>query len=262
MGNMKKSLCIEMIFTEVGFEDRFQLARQSGFDYIEFWSWKDKDIKKIKELCRVHGLKVASFSGDQDFSMVDKRQKEDYIAFAKESMETAKFLSCGHLVVHSNALGERGVVINHYPDIAKKNKISAMLDVLKTLATEAEKSDIILALEALNTAVDHRGNFLTSTKEAAELIRSVDSSHIKILYDVYHMQIMEGNIINTLEAYIDAIGYIHIADVPGRHEPGTGEINFANIMKALKKLNYDGMIGFELAPLHDSKEAVRMLANL
>ena len=76
------------------------------------------------------------------------------------------------------------------------------------------------------------------------------------------MQIMEGNIINTLKAYIDAIGYIHIADVPGRHEPGTGEINFANIMKTLKKLKYDGMIGFELAPLHDSKEAVRMLANL
>jgi len=259
---MKKSICIEMLFAEAAFEDRFRLTKQSGFDYIEFWSWKDKDIQKIKELCRVHDLKIASFSGDQDFSMVDKGQKEDYVAFVKESIEIAKFLSCGHLVVHSNALGEKGVVINHYPDIAKKNKISAMLDVLQTLATEAEKSNVILALEALNTAVDHRGNFLTSTKQAAELIRTVNSAYIKILYDVYHMQIMEGNIINTLKAYIDAIGYIHIADVPGRHEPGTGEINFTNIMKTLKKLKYDGMIGFELAPLHDSKKAVRMLANL
>jgi hydroxypyruvate isomerase len=259
---MKKSICIEMLFTEAAFEDRFRLTRESGFDYIEFWSWKDKDVPKIKELCRVHDLKIASFSGDQDFSMVDERQKEKYIAFVKESIEVAKFLSCGRLVVHSNALGEKGVVVNHYADIPQKNKIAAMLDVLKTLATEAEKSDVILALEALNTTVDHRGNFLTSTKQAAELIRSVNSSHIKILYDVYHMQIMEGNIINTLATYIDTIGYIHIADVPGRHEPGTGEINFANIIKALKKLNYDGMIGFELAPLHDSKEAVRMLADL
>jgi len=259
---MKKSICIEMLFTEVAFEDRFELTKASGFDYIEFWSWKDKDIQKIKELCRVHDLKVASFSGDQDFSMVDKRQKEDYVAFVKESIEIAKFLSCDHLVVHSNALGEKGVVINHYPNIANTNKIKAMLDVLKTLAMEAEKSNVILALEALNTTMDHPGNFLTSTKEAAELIRSVNSSYIKILYDVYHMQIMEGNIINTLEAYIDAIGYIHIADVPGRHEPGTGEINFANIMKTLKKLKYDSIIGFELAPLHDSNEAVRMLANL
>ena len=259
---MKKSVCIEMLFTEVAFEDRFQLTKESGFDYIEFWSWKDKDIRKIKELCRVHDLKIASFSGDQDFSMVDKHQKEDYIAFVKESIEIAKFLSCDHLVVHSNALGEKGVVIDHYPDIANAHKITAMLDVLKTLATEAEKSKVILALEALNTTVDHPGNFLTSTREAAELIRSVNSSYIRILYDVYHMQIMEGNLINTLKANIDAIGYIHIADVPGRHEPGTGEINFANIMQTLRKLKYDGMIGFELTPLHDSNEAVRMLADL
>ena len=76
------------------------------------------------------------------------------------------------------------------------------------------------------------------------------------------MQIMEGNIIDTLTAYIDAIGYIHIADVPGRHEPGTGEINFANVMQTLRKLKYNGIIGFELAPLRDSKTAVQVLANL
>ena len=102
----------------------------------------------------------------------------------------------------------------------------------------------------------HAGNYLNSTKAAAELIELVNSPFIKILYDVYHMQIMEGNITNTLKAYIDAIGYIHVADVPGRHEPGTGEINYPNVIKTLKELNYEGIIGFELAPLHDSKEAI------
>jgi hydroxypyruvate isomerase len=76
------------------------------------------------------------------------------------------------------------------------------------------------------------------------------------------MQIMEGNIIDTLKANIDAIGYIHIADVPGRHEPGTGEINFANVIKRLEKLKYDGIIGFELAPLHDSTKVARRLIDL
>jgi hydroxypyruvate isomerase len=259
---MKKSVCIEMLFTEVPFEDRFGLAKGSGFDYIEFWSWKEKDIQKIKELCQVYDLKIASFSGDQDFSMVDENQKEDYIAFVQESIEIAKLLDCNNLVIHSNALGENGVVINHYPNIAQTNKIAAMLDVLKTLAMEAEKSNVTLVLEALNTMVDHSGNFLASTREAAELIKSVNSSYIKILYDVYHMQIMEGNIINTLKAYIDVIGYIHIADVPGRHEPGTGEINFSNIMKTLKKLKYDGIIGFELVPLHNSTKAARNILAL
>jgi hydroxypyruvate isomerase len=259
---MKKSVCIEMLFTEVPFEDRFQRARESGFDYIEFWSWQDKDIPKIKDLCRVFDLKVASFSGDQDFSMIDENQREDYIAFIDESIEVARFLSCGHLVVHSNALGENGVVKNHYPHSSHLKKITVMFDVLKTLAPKAEKARVTLALESLNTRVDHAGNFLTSTREAAELVRSVNSASVKILYDIYHMQIMEGNIIHTLEAYIDTVGYIHMADVPGRHEPGTGEINFANVMNALKKLRYAGIIGFELTPSQNSSEAVQAIKRL
>ena len=259
---MKRSVCIEMLFCEVPFEDRFGPAKESGFDYIEFWSWKDKDIKKIRDICRAHDLKIASFSGDQDFSMIDASQKADYVAFVLESIEIAKSLNCGNLVIHSNALGENGVVLNHYPDIADSNKMAAMLDVLKTLAVEAQKSNVTLVLEALNTMVDHAGNFLISTRQAAELIRSVNSSHIKLLYDVYHMQIMEGNIIDTLDRYIDTIGYIHVADVPGRHEPGTGEINFANVFKSLEMLKYDGIIGFELTPLQDSTTAIQRIKEL
>ena len=251
-----------MLFSEVPFEDRFGRTKESGFDYLEFWSWKDKDVHQIKELCRANDLRIASFSGDQDLSMIDEVQKADYVAFVQESIEMAKFLSCENLVIHSNALGENGVVINHYPNIADPDKTAVMLDVLKTLAMEAEKSNVTLVLEALNTMVDHSGNFLASTRQAAELIRSVNSSHIKILYDIYHMQIMEGNIIDTLNEYIDTIGYIHIADVPGRHEPGTGEINFSNVFKTLEKLKYDGIIGFELAPLQDSTTAVQRIIDL
>jgi hydroxypyruvate isomerase len=259
---MKKSLCIEMLFTEMPFEDRFRLTQESGFEYVEFWSWKDKDIQKIKTLCQMYGVKVASFSGDQAFSMVDENQKHDYIAFVKESIEIAKFLKCNHLVIHSNALGENGVVIRHYDNHSHRQKNTVMFDVLKTLAPLAEETKVTLALEPLNTIVDHAGNYLNSTKAAVELIELVNSPFIKILYDVYHMQIMEGNIINTLKAHIDTIGYIHIADVPGRHEPGTGEINYPNVVKTLKELNYDGIIGYELAPFHDSKTAIGRIKNI
>ena len=259
---MKRSICIETLFTEVPFEDRFRLTRESGFEYVEFWSWKDKDIQKIKELCEMYELKIASFSGDQAFSMVDENQKHDYIAFVQESIEIAKVLKCNHLVIHSNALGENGIVIDHYDNLSHRQKNTAMFDVLKTLAPIAEETNVTLALEPLNTLVDHAGNFLTSTRAAAELVELVNSAFIKILYDAYHMQIMEGNIINTLKAYIDHIGYIHIADVPGRHEPGTGEINYPNVFKALEELNYDGVIGFELMPLHDSKEAVHRINQI
>ena len=90
----------------------------------------------------------------------------------------------------------------------------------------------------------------------------MESRWIRILYDIYHMQIMEGNIIDTLRNYIDLIGYIHIADVPGRHEPGTGEINFPNVMTALRELGYDGFVGFELSPLQDPGKAASLLIAL
>jgi hydroxypyruvate isomerase len=251
-----------MVFTEVPFEDRFRLAKESGFDYVEFWTWKDKNTKQIKELCQAHDLKIASFSGDQEFSMIDEDQREDYISFVEASIETAQFLNCNHLVVHSNALGENGVVIDPYLHVSDGKKNTVMFDVLKSLAVMAEAANITLLLEALNAVVDHPGNFLTFTKDAAELIREVNSSNIKILYDIYHMQIMEDNLIDTLRAYIDAIGYIHVADVPGRHEPGTGEINFANVMTVLKELDYDGFVGFELDPERDSAKAARAILNL
>lgn len=259
---MKKSICIETIFTEVPFEKRFKLVKDAGFDYIEFWSWKDKDIRRIKELCEENNLEIASFSGDQSYSLVDENHVKPYIDFIIESIETAKYLNCKNLVIHSNALGEMGRVVNHYTELSNNKKFGTMLNILKELAPIAESAKITLVLEALNTEVDHVGNYLAFTKDSAEVVRLVNSPYIKVLYDVYHMQIMEGNLIDNLKRYIDAISYIHIADVPGRHEPGTGEINYVNVFSALKELKYDRPIGFELFPLDNSKDAIESIKKL
>jgi hydroxypyruvate isomerase len=259
---MKKSLCIEMFFTGVPFEERFRLAKGAGFDYIEFWSWMDKDILRIKELCHRYDLGVASFSGDQRFSLIDENQQNDYLRFVEASLDVAGLLSCENLVIHSNGLGDRGVVLNSYDHLSPEQKSGAMAETLKGLAWRAEKTRVTLLLEALNTRADHPGNFLSSTRQAAELVASLESRWIKILYDIYHMQIMEGNIIDTLRNYMDLIGYIHIADVPGRHEPGTGEINFPNVMIALRDLKYDGFVGFELSPLQEPGKAASLLLAL
>jgi hydroxypyruvate isomerase len=259
---MKKSLCIEMFFTDVPFEERFGLAKGAGFDYIEFWSWMDKDISKIKELCHTHVLGIASFSGDQSLSLIDENRRTEYLQFVEESVKVAGFLGCENLVIHSNGLGDQGFVLNAYDHLSRLQKIEAMAETLKGLARQAEKAKVTLLLEALNTRVDHPGNFLSSTTQAAELVGSVESRWIKILYDIYHMQIMEGNIIDTLRNYIDRVGYIHIADVPGRHEPGTGEINFPNVMIELRALGYDGFVGFELSPLQEPGKAASLLLAL
>ncbi|WP_105614393.1 TIM barrel protein [Vallitalea okinawensis] len=258
---MKKSACIEMIFTEVDFYDRFKLAHEAGFKYIEFWGWEDKDLAKIKALCEEYDLEIASFSGDKDYSLIAKEDSEKYIDYVIESINAAKLLNCKHLVIHSNALGEGGVVVNHYTERSDYELFGAMIKTLMELQPIAEDADVTLVLEALNTETDHVGNFLAFTEDAATAIQIINSPRIKILYDLYHMQLMEGKMINTLEQFIGEIGYIHIADAPGRREPGTGEVNFPNVWRKLKELNYEGFIGFELEPSKQSEVVAKELVE-
>ncbi len=259
---MKKAVCIETIFTEVPFEERFALAKQCGFDGVEFWTWKDKDIARIRKLCSISGIPIVAFSGDHGFSLVDPEEKTAYVAFVKDSLAVARELGCRYLVIHSNALDSRGNVLNRCDYVDNSKKVENAIEVLRELAPFAESAGVILALEALNDKVDHPGYFLCHTEDAVRIVQAVGSPSVKIVYDIYHMQIMEGNLINTLTRYIDYIGHIHIADVPGRHEPGTGEINFRNIVNTLKFLEYEGVIGFELFPLRSSSEAVGAMLAL
>jgi hydroxypyruvate isomerase len=107
----------------------------------------------------------------------------------------------------------------------------------------------------LNIHVDHPGYFLNRSGVGFDLVRAVDSPRIKLLFDIYHMQVMEGNIIDTLTSNLAVIGHVHVADVPGRHQPGTGELNYANIFKALREAGYDKYVGFEFEPTVPSEEA-------
>ena len=132
----------------------------------------------------------------------------------------------------------------------------AMYRSLAASAPEAEQAGVTLCLEALNVEKDHLGNFLQYTKDAAEIIRMVDSPNVRILYDAYHMYLNEGKIIETLRKYQDLIACIHIADAPGRGEPGTGCINYRAVLRDLYDRGYGGMIAFELFPQSSSDDAV------
>lgn len=259
---MKTSACIETLFTEIPWEERFKAAKEAGFDYIEFWSWTDKNLDEIKRLAEEADIKISGFNGDSDFSLVDPSHKEQYIEFLKQSIEAAKKVGAESVTIHSNALGDGGVVVNHYIELSDTVKLCSMYDMLKEIAPLGEESGVLLNLEGLNITTDHVGNFLKNTEMAAEMIRLIGSPKLKILYDVYHMQLNEGSICDTLTKYVDTIGHIHIADAPGRHEPGTGEINYKNVMKHLKSLGYEGKVGCELFPIDGTKKAVKAIMSI
>ena len=259
---MYKCVCIEPMYSELPFLERFQVAKDDGFEYVEFWSWTDKDLDAVKKAAEDADIKISGFNGDADYSLIDPSHKEKYIDFLKQSIEAAKKVGAPSVTIHSNALGDGGVVVNHYNDLSNTVKLCSMYDMLKDCAKIAEEEGIILNLEALNITTDHVGNYLENTQMAAEVVRLINSPNLKILYDIYHMQLNEGKVCDTLSKYIDTIGHIHIADAPGRHEPGTGELNYPNIIKHLQKLGYQYRVGAELFPETDSKTAAKAIISI
>lgn len=257
-----KCACIEPMYAELPFLERFQAAKDDGFDYVEFWSWTDKDLDAVKAAADKADIRISGFNGDADYSLIDPAHKELYLAFLRQSVAAAQKIGAESVTIHSNALGEGGIVVNHYDELSDTVKLCSMYDMLLECAKIAEESGITMNLEALNITTDHVGNFLKHTQMAAEMIRLIGSPKLRILYDAYHMQLNEGKICDTITEYFDTIGHVHIADAPGRHEPGTGEINYKHVVRVLEELGYTGRVGCELMPKTTTAEAVKAIMKI
>jgi hydroxypyruvate isomerase len=239
--------------------ERFQAAKNDGFAAVEFWDWRIRDLKETREAAEDAGIKISGFNGDADYSLVDPGHKTKYLEELKRSIEAARAVNAGSVTIHSNALGEGRVVVNAYNELSDTVKLCSMYDTLLACARLAEQEGINLNLEALNVTTDHVGNFLKYTQTGAEICRLIGSPRLKLLYDVYHMQINEGCICDTISGYGDQFGHIHVADAPGRYEPGTGEINYKKVIRHLEECGYRGLVGYELFPSAGTKQAVQAI---
>jgi len=249
----KFSVCIEMILRELPFLDRIDAVAEMGYPAFEFWGWRTKDLKGILERKKKNGLEVAIFGVDHKGKLVDYSTRNKFIKGLRESLETAQKLECSTLLV---------TVGNEIIGVPRKKQHESIVKCLTEAAEFAEKADVTLALEPLNVLVDHKGYYLYSSREGFEIVNEVNSPYVKLLYDIYHQQIMEGNLIDTITKNIDLIAHFHVADVPGRHEPGTGEINYVNVFRSIGKTGYNGYVGLEFKPLTSSKEALRRVMSI
>ena len=263
---MKYSICIENFYKDLSFEDKFAAAKRDGFEYCEFWTWKDRNWEGIQKAIADSGIKIAAFSGDDAYSLINPDENRPYAEFLRESIKKAKEVHCRYLVIHSDALNKDGSAKEMDQTLSYEAKLLNMYKVLERIAPFAEKEDVTLVLEPLNTRLGqpraHRNYFLDHPQPAFELTRQVGSDKVKVLYDIYHMQLMVGNIIHTLEENMDQLGYIHLADVPGSHEPGTGELHCRNILKALDSMGYTGFVGFELLPSETDEKAIQAIQGI
>lgn len=261
---MKYSVNIETVYQELPFADRFAAAKRDGFDFVELWDWTVKDLDEVAALCRKNGVQVSCMGGDGPISLCDVARGEEYLAFLRRSLAAAQKIGCKLLAVHSNELmpEPHPYAADTFPQYSDAEKTQAMIRTLSAIATEAEAAGVTLCLEALNVKVEHIGNFLRYTKDAADIVRAVGSPNVRILFDAYHMYLNDEDIFASVEAYHDLFGCVHIADAPGRGEPGTGEIDYPALLKKLKDCGYDGMAAFELFPKTDSAAAVEAMRNI
>jgi len=247
------SACIEMIFSDRPFLERIDAVADSGLKAFEFWGWREKDLAGIRERAARRGLTVATFGMDTGGAMVDAGNTESFLNGLRASIEAAGQLGVKTLIC---------TVGQEIPGVDRAAQHQGIVEKLKAAAPILEDAGLIAVMEPLNILVDHRGYYLSTSAEGLELVDEVGSPNVRLLFDIYHQQITEGNVTQNLTLNLDRIGHIHVADVPGRHEPGTGELNYANIFKALEGAGYRGFVGLEYLPRADSAASLRQTLSL
>jgi hydroxypyruvate isomerase len=251
----KIDLCIEPFFLGSKTVDKIIKANKLGFNAVEFWFWdhefngsglefKKKEIDEIASVCEelnvtINDIVVNSPDGSIGGFLTKPEDRGMYLDRLKETIDIARKLKVRKLITCTgNEIGGKSF----------QEQFNSVVETLSKAADIASKANITLVLEALNSHVDHAGYFLVSSKTGFEIIKEVNSPNLKLLYDVYHMQIMEGNHIATIQQNSDLIGHYHSAGVPGRNEIYKGEINYLPILEAIDYSGYDGYFGLEYWP--------------
>ncbi len=249
----KLSVCIEMFWKDEAPDRKIARAAELGFGAIEFWGWQGKDLDSIADAASATGVEVATFCMATAQPLVSPGAAAALETGLRDSIAVAQKLGVDRLILTTG--NER----TKEPFEVTRSRV---IRHLKQLVPILEDSGIMLVLEPLNTVVDHLGYWLSLMSDAADICEEVDSPHVKILMDLYHQQIQEGNLIHTLTEYAPWIGHYHCAGVPGRHELVGGELDYRTIFKAIDATGYDAHVGLEFRPLGDDAEALRQAMGL
>jgi hydroxypyruvate isomerase len=236
---------IEMWFRSLPFTDRIRAVAALGFKWVEFWGWQGRDLEAIKSVCEETGVKVAQFIGwGFEPGMNNPVNHDQLEQTIRASCRAANDLGATMLTVVGG---------NDQPGMTQPEMHRNIVDGLKRVAPIAQAAKVMLILEPMNIRVDHKGHCLYGSQPTLDICREVDSPWVKINWDIYHLQITEGDLCRRIREGYDQIGYVQIADNPGRREPGTGEINYTRVFQELAELGYDKPVGVECWP--EGKEA-------
>lgn len=250
-------------FGDVPIRQSLEAVARIGFDTVDNFDWRDPDV--FAEYCELlprlglgAGVLVINKKPDVNAlgcSLVDPAERAGFLDELRLCVQAAEMVDCRRLEVLTG---------NLIPGVSYAQQMDSCVATLEASIPMLEASGMVAVVEMLNSIEDHPGYFLDSIDEGVEMIRRVGSDHVKLLFDIYHVQIRHGNIIQRIRNSLGTVGQIHFADVPGRHEPGTGEINFRNVFRAIHEAGYKGFVTAEYHPTDFSfrdLEHVRELAT-
>lgn len=247
------SACIEWLFAAEApdFADRIRAAARADLAGVEFWLWRNKDIPSIEAALGETGLRLTGFVAEPMVPLTDPACHADFLEGLKASIDVARRLKAPTLIAQAGA---------DLPGRSRPEQRQALVDCLGRAAEVLAGSGVRLAVEPLNTLVDHVGYFLPSTLEGLDIVDEVGRPEIRILYDIYHSAVMSEEIAEVLAGRVDRLAHVHLADAPGRHQPGSGKLDWPTRIRWLRENGYRGLVGLEYKPTGstlDSLAAIR-----
>ncbi|MBK5291871.1 MAG: TIM barrel protein [Acidobacteriia bacterium] len=262
---LRLSVRVEPLFPGLTLARQIQQVAAAGYQGFEFGDWRAADAKQITALKNKIGIECVNIVGNRSVNpkgmgLCDPAERGGFLAEIRASCEAARRFETTRIVVLSGF---------KVPHLSRQQQHESIVEGLKRAHDIAAPLGITMIVEPINTLAkieplnpkgnNHADYYLDRTAEAFAIAGKTGSPFVKILFDIYHVQIMEGNLIETIRANIASIDHFHIGDVPGRHEPGTGEIHFENVFRAIHATGFQGYLGMEYIP---TKNAMKTLADV
>ena len=249
------SVMLWTVFTGMPFEDRLAKIAEAGYSNVElvgeYAKWDDAEFARANAARQRYGIRFDATAGLKH-GVADPSARDAFLNALRDALKPMETLECPAMIALSG---------NVVPGLSREEQHQSAIETLKRAAALVESREIQgQPVRLLLECIDPEENphyYLQSAAEGIEIVRAVNHPQVQFLYDMFHEQIAEGNLIEKLDKNIDVIGLIHVADVPGRHEPGTGEINYANVFKKLVDLKYRRMVAMEFKPLGDPVASLR-----
>ncbi len=260
---LRLSVRVEALFSGLPLTAQMEKVAEAGYPGFEFGDWRAVDASQINARKRRLGLECACIVGNKGVNPVgmglcDPAERLAFLAEILASSEAALRFETKQIVVLTGF---------KVPHLSREQQLASIVEGLKRAHDVVAPRGVTIIVEPINTLAkveplnpkgnNHADYFLDHTAEALDLLSKVGSPYVKLLYDLYHAQIMDGNLIETIRNHTAEIAHVHVGDVPGRHEPGTGEIHHPNVFRALRDAGFKGFVAMEYIPLEDAMKTLR-----